>query len=65
MDTVTKGMTVTVSGTLADDSYTPDGWDHPLQRQKLEATDIAVSLRWATAVVTRRTREKQAVAQMA
>ena len=51
--TLRKGTTVTVTGQLADDSYTPDGWDKPLRRHRLEAADVAVSLRWATAVVTR------------
>ena len=51
--TLRKGMTVTVTGQLADDSYTPDGWDRPIRRHRLEAADVAVSLRWATAAVTR------------
>ena len=45
------GMAVTVTGTLLDDSYTPDGSDYPVRRDKLEALDVAVSLRCATAVV--------------
>jgi single-strand DNA-binding protein len=49
-----KGTTVTVTGQIADDSYTPDGWDRPIRRHRLEAADIAVSLRWATAEVTKR-----------
>jgi single-strand DNA-binding protein len=61
-ETLSKGMTVTVTGQLADDSYTPDGWDKPLRRIKLEASDIAVSLRWATATVTKRTREQEPAA---
>src|SRR5215217_6981165 len=44
---------VAVTGQLADDSYTPDGWDRPIRRHRLEASDIAVSLRWATATITR------------
>ena len=59
-ETLAKGMTVTVTGTYADDSYTPDGRDKPVRRIRLEATDVAVSLRWATATVTRRPREQQA-----
>ena len=54
-DTLNKGMTVTVTGSFADDSYTPTGADRPIRRIRLEATDIAVSLRWAIADVTRRT----------
>jgi single-strand DNA-binding protein len=53
--TLRKGMTVTVTGQLADDSYTPDGWDKPIRRHRIEAAEIAVSLRWATAIVTRQT----------
>lgn len=49
-----KGTTVTVTGYLADDSYVPNGSDQRLRRQRLEAGDIAVSLRFATAEVTKR-----------
>ena len=48
-------MAVTVTGQLGDDSYTPEGRDRPVTRHRLEAADIAVSLRWATATVTRQT----------
>jgi len=46
-------MAVTVTGQFADDSYVPDGSDRVIRRHRLEAQDIAVSLRWATATVTR------------
>ena len=49
-----KGATVTVTGYLADDSYVPNGSDQRIRRQRLEAGDIAVSLRFATAEVTKR-----------
>ena len=49
--TLAKGMAVTVTGKLLDDSYTPAGSDYPVRRDKLEASDVAVSLRFATAVV--------------
>ncbi len=49
-----KGSTVTVTGHLTDASYTPPGSDQPVRRQRLEAQDIAVSLRYATATVTKR-----------
>lgn len=49
-----KGTTVTVTGYLADDSYVPDGSDQRIRRHRLEAGDIAVSLRFATAEVTKR-----------
>jgi single-strand DNA-binding protein len=49
-----KGATVTVTGYLADDSFTPDGADQRVRRVRLEAGDIAVSLRFATAEVTKR-----------
>lgn len=51
--TLAKGMAVTVTGRLLDDSYTPVGFDYPVRRDKLDATDLAVSLRFATAVVTK------------
>jgi single-strand DNA-binding protein len=41
------------TGQLADDSYTPDGSDRIIRRHRLEAADVAVSLRWATATITR------------
>jgi single-strand DNA-binding protein len=50
-----KGMAVTVTGQFADNSYTPDGSDRLVRRHRLEAADIAVSLRWATAAVTKQT----------
>src|SRR5215203_1620885 len=49
-----KGTTVTVTGYLADDSFTPDGSDQRVRRTRLEAADIAVSLRFATAEVAKR-----------
>jgi len=51
--TLRKGMAVTVTGQFTDDSYVPDGSDRVIRRHRLEAQDIAVSLRWATATVTR------------
>ena len=61
---LSKGVTVTVTGQLADDSYTPNGWDRPIRRHRLEAADIAVSLRWATATVARNAKD-QATAEPA
>jgi single-strand DNA-binding protein len=57
-DTIGKGTTVTVTGVDADDSYTresrePGGEDIVIRRVKIEATDVAVSLRYATAQVTK------------
>ena len=49
-----RGTTVTVTGYLADNSFVPDGSDQRVRRQRLEAGDIAVSLRFATAEVTKR-----------
>ena len=49
--TLAKGMAITVTGKLLDDSFTPDGSDYPVRRDKLEALDVAVSLRFATAAV--------------
>ena len=50
-----RGTTVTVTGYLADDSFTPAGSDQRVRRQRFEAGDVAVSLRFATARVTKRT----------
>jgi single-strand DNA-binding protein len=49
-----KGTTVTVTGYLADDSFTPEGSEQRVRRTRLEAGEIAVSLRFATAEVTKR-----------
>jgi single-strand DNA-binding protein len=51
-----KGTTVTVTGYFADNSYLPAGSEQTVRQQRIEATDVAVSLRFATAVVTKRTR---------
>jgi single-strand DNA-binding protein len=60
--TLAKGMTVTVTGELADDSWrTEEG--RKIRRSQLEATDIAVSLRYATAQVTKIRREQPAEAE--
>jgi single-strand DNA-binding protein len=52
---LTKGTTVTVTGELADDSWTPEDGKR-VYRTQLIAADIAVSLRFATATVTRNPR---------
>lgn len=54
-DSVHRGTTVTVTGHIADDSFTPAGSDQRVRRQRFEATDVAVSLRFATARVAKRT----------
>lgn len=59
-DTLTKGMTVTVTGELVDNSYTPNGASYRIQRTQVVASDVAVSLRWATAVVTKNPRTQAA-----
>jgi single-strand DNA-binding protein len=72
-DSLTKGTTVTVTGTEADDSYTREsrevgGEDIVIRRTKIEASDVAVSLRNATAQVTkveRQTDEQRATAPAA
>ena len=53
--TLRKGMTVTVTGYLADNSFTDPATSQTIRRTRLEAADIAVSLRFATAQVTKRT----------
>lgn len=69
-DTIAKGMTVMVTGEEVDDSYTkearePGGEDIVIRRHKIEARDIAVSLRTQRAKVTRpeRARDEQRDAQ--
>jgi single-strand DNA-binding protein len=57
--TLAKGMTVTVTGYLADNSYTDPATGQTIRRTRLEAGDIAVSLRFATAQVTKRTATSQ------
>ena len=57
--TLAKGMTVTVTGYLADNSYTDPATGQTIRRTRLEAGDIAVSLRFATAQVTKRTATRQ------
>jgi single-strand DNA-binding protein len=54
--TLRKGTTVTVTGQFSDDSYTAEGGQR-IRRTRLVAADVAVSLRWATAAITRRGRE--------
>jgi single-strand DNA-binding protein len=57
--TLVKGTTVTVTGELSDDSWQPEE-GRKVWRHKLEAADIAVSLRYATAQVTKVRREQPA-----
>jgi single-strand DNA-binding protein len=49
--TARKGMAVTVTGELADDSYTAED-GRTVRGTQLQASDVAVSLRFATADVT-------------
>ena len=35
---LSKGVTVTITGQLADDSYTPDGWDRPTSSSRRPPT---------------------------
>jgi len=46
--TLAKGMTVTVAGYLADNSYTDPATGQTIRRTRPEAGDIAVSLRFAS-----------------
>jgi single-strand DNA-binding protein len=55
-----KGTAVTVTGYFADNSYQPADSDQMVRRLRLEASDVAVSLRFATTVVTKRTRSGDA-----
>jgi single-strand DNA-binding protein len=54
---LTKGTTVTVTGEFVDDSFQPDQ-GRKIWRSKLLASDIAVSLRFATAQITTTRREQ-------
>jgi single-strand DNA-binding protein len=54
--TLAKGTTVTVIGEFADDSWTTESGETRRQVQ-LEAADIAVSLRFVSAQITRNPRE--------
>jgi len=49
---LTKGTTVTVTGEFVDDSFQPDQ-GRKIWRSKLLASDIAISLRFATAQITK------------
>lgn len=52
--TLVKGMAVTVTGELVDDSFAPNGRVE-VQCNRLHALDVAVSLRRAFATVTKTT----------
>ena len=54
--TLRKGSTVTVTGQFSDDSFQSEGGQR-IRRTRLVAADVAVSLRWATATITRRGRD--------
>jgi single-strand DNA-binding protein len=51
-----KGTTVTITGEFVDDSWQTDG--RKIRRSKLLADDIAISLRFATAPVTKIRRDQ-------
>lgn len=57
--TLVNGTTVTVTGELSDDSWQPEE-GRKIWHNKLEAADIAVSLRYATAQITKARREQPA-----
>jgi single-strand DNA-binding protein len=52
-----KGATVTVTGQLADDSWTPEDGKR-VYRTQLLADDIAASLRFATVEITKNSRRE-------
>jgi single-strand DNA-binding protein len=56
---LTKGTTVTVTGGFVDDSWQPEQ-GRKIWRSKLLADDIAISLRFATAQVTKTRRDQPA-----
>lgn len=55
-----KGATVTVTGQLADDSWTPEDSDRKVYRTQLLADDIAASLRFGTVEITKNSRRETA-----
>jgi len=64
-ETVTTGTAVSVTGEFVDNSYVPAGSDQLRRAIQLNATDIAVSLRFATAVITRNPKKATAVTEPA
>lgn len=52
-DTIKPGMRVTVVGVEKDASYTPAGSDRRVYRVVVEAEEVSVSIRFATAEVTK------------
>lgn len=54
---LTRGTTVAVTGEFADDSYTRDDGGPRIRRIQIEASDVAVSLRYATTTITKNQRE--------
>lgn len=57
---LSRGTSVTVTGEFGDDSWTPEGGDK-IRRMQLNASEIAVSLRFATAVVTKNDRAETTI----
>ena len=45
-----KGDTVVVVGEFVDDSFTPEGATQPIRRIQLQASDVAISLRFTALV---------------
>ena len=45
-----KGDPVIVIGEFVDDSFTPDGTDQPVRRIQLQASDVAISLRFTALI---------------
>jgi single-strand DNA-binding protein len=59
--TLNKGDRVLVTGRLESRSFKPAESDRPITRHELVATEVAVSLRYATAQVTRIKKEAATV----
>lgn len=59
---LSRGTTVTVTGQIVDDSYTPAEGGRPVRRTRLEAADVAVSLRWVAVSIRRDEKPDQAPA---
>lgn len=57
---VRRDAAVAVTGEFADDSYTREDGGQRVRRIQIEASDVAVSLRYATATITTNQRDPRA-----
>lgn len=62
-NTLAQGMRVTVVGVEKDASYVPQGSDRKVHRTVVDAEEVSVSIRFATAVVTKTQRPEAPAAR--